>query len=177
VPAAILAGDAKAGVTLMLMDEGLDSGPIVAQQVVPLSGDEVAPELEHRLSAVAADLLRLSLADWLAGRIESVPQPIEGVTLTRPLRREDGRLDPAKTATELERQVRAYQPWPGSFTDIGGERVVVWRAKVVEAVPENRLGIQTAHHMLELVEVQPAGGRRMSGEDFARGRLGRLGLR
>jgi methionyl-tRNA formyltransferase len=177
IPAAILAGDAQTGVTLMRMDAGLDTGPIVVQRALALRGDEVAPDLEHQLSVLAAQLLGDSLADWLAGRIEPRPQPTDGVTLTRPLRREDGRLDPSEPAVALERQVRAYQPWPGSWLEIGGERVVVWRAMVVDGAGEGALALPTVDDTLELIEVQPAGGRRMSGAEFARGRIGRLEIR
>jgi methionyl-tRNA formyltransferase len=77
----------------------------------------------------------------------------------------------------LERQVRAYQPWPGSFLEIGGGRVVVWRARVADAMPAHGLGLPTADGVLELVEVQPAGGRRMAAADYVRGRVGRLTVR
>lgn len=188
VAATILAGDEQAGVTLMLMDAGLDSGLIVAQRAVPLEGDELAPELEHELSVLAAQVLGDSLADWLAGRIEPRAQPPDGVTMTRPLQREDGRLDPRKPAAHLERQVRAYQPWPGSWLDVRGDRIVVWRAGVrpaargttpgdLVALADGGLALVTADGALELVELQPASGRRMSGAEFARGRIGRLGIR
>lgn len=130
IQATILAGDREAGVTLIRMDAGLDSGPIVAAERWLLDGTETTPELEARAAAAGAALLRRSLAGWLAGTLSAQPQPAEGVTLTRPLRREDGRLDPARTAVELERQVRAYQPWPGSFVDSSAGRLVVWRASV-----------------------------------------------
>ncbi len=114
----------------MRMDAGLDTGPIVAQRRVPVAGDEVAPELEAALASMAADLLDDSLGPWLRGEVPPTPQAEDGATLTRPLRREDGRLDPARPAAELERQVRAYQPWPGSFVDTEAGRIVVWRASV-----------------------------------------------
>jgi methionyl-tRNA formyltransferase len=170
IPAAILAGDARTGVTLMLMDAGLDSGPIVAQRELALAGDETARVLEERLSDLAAELLSATLADWLAGRIEPRPQPTDGVTLSRPLRREDGWLDAARPAVELARQVRAYQPWPSSFAELGGERVIVWRAQAVQRLSEHALGIVTPDGALELLEVQPAGGRRMAAADYLRGR-------
>ena len=176
IPAAILAGDKSTGVTLMQMDAGLDSGPIVAQREVELAGEEIAPELESRLSRVAAELLTATLGDWLAGLIHPRAQAADGVTMTKQLRREDGRLDPAKPAAELERQVRAYQPWPGSFIESDGDRLVVWRARVVDTTPAHGLGLQTSDGVLELVEVQPAGGRRMPAADYLRGRS-RLSLR
>ena len=180
VAAAVLAGDAETGVTLMRMDEGLDTGPILAQRSMPLAGDETTPELEDRLARLAADLLEDALPDWLAGRIGARPQPPAGATLTRPLRRDDGRLDPARPALELERQVRAFQPWPGSFIEADGERLIVWRASLVPDVTKaevgallpvgGRLALQTSDGQLRLDEVQPAGRRRMSGAEYRRGR-------
>jgi methionyl-tRNA formyltransferase len=185
IPAAILAGDRETGVSLMRMDAGLDSGPLVAVERVSLAGDETAPALEARLAIVAAGLLARSLDPWLAGEIEPEPQPADGVTLTRPLRRADGILDPDLPAELLERQVRAHLPWPGSFVEIDGERLVVLRASVAAAegddepgrlVPD-RLGLAlaTGSGRLVLDEVQPAGGRPMSGEAFLRGRPAVLG--
>jgi methionyl-tRNA formyltransferase len=176
----ILAGDAVGGVTVMRMDEGLDTGPIVAQREVPLEGTEVTPDLEARLAELGADLLIEVLPGWLEGSVTASPQPVDGATLTRLLRREDGRLDPAKTAAELERQVRAYQPWPGSFLDHDGARLKVWAASVLGQdvtvepgtviLTEGTLGLGTADGVLRLDEVQPAGKRRMSGADYRRGK-------
>jgi methionyl-tRNA formyltransferase len=175
VQAAILEGDSHTGVTLMAMDEGLDSGPIVAQRSVELAGDETAPQLETQLARLAAELLEEALPAWLAGELEAQPQPAEGLTFTRPLRRADGRLDPARPAADLERQVRAYQPWPGSFVDTAHGRLLVWRVQVATG-PTTNPTLITADGELELLEVQPAGGRRMSGQEYVRGRPGRLTL-
>ncbi len=180
VVGAILAGDEVTGVTIMRMDEGLDTGPIVAQAEVPLDGTEVTPELEDRLAELGADLLIEHLPAWLDGSLEARPQPDEGATLTRLLRREDGRLDPARSAVELERQVRAYQPWPGSFLEHDGVRLKVWAASVLgQAVmvepgaivlTEGTLGLGTVDGVLRLDEIQPAGKRRMSGAEYRRGK-------
>ena len=174
IPAAILAGDAETGVTLMRMDEGLDTGPIVAQERVALGGTETTPQLEEILAASAAELLAGNLSPWLRGEVESRPQPAEGATLSRPLRREDGRLDPRKSAIELERQVRAYQPWPGSFLDTAVGRMVVWETSVEGGGPGagriDQLGLGTGDGRLILREVQPAGGKRMAWGEFVRGR-------
>jgi methionyl-tRNA formyltransferase len=180
IPAAILAGDVETGVTLMRMDEGLDTGPIVAQRRVPLAGTETAPALEAVLAVVAADLLRGTVGAWLRGEIQGQPQPTDGATLTRPLRREDGRIDPARPPAELERQVRAYQPWPGSFVDTELGRIVVWAASVGAATDRapgtfGPAGFATAAGELLLHEVQPAGGKRMPWEAFVRGRPGIVG--
>ncbi|CAN5427727.1 methionyl-tRNA formyltransferase [soil metagenome] len=189
VQSTILAGDREAGTSLMVMDEGLDTGPLIAQRRVPLTGRETASGLEAGLAALSAELLREELAPWLAGERVARPQPEESATLTRSLRREDGRLDPHRPAEELARQVRAYRPWPGSFleTDIG--RLVVWSAEALVPVGQppaepgtllawgDGLGLATSQGVLRLSEVQPAGGRRMSGAELRRGRQGVIGSR
>jgi methionyl-tRNA formyltransferase len=161
------------------MDAGLDTGPIVAVERWPLEGTETASEIEARAAGVAAGLLSKTIGAWLQGEIEPTPQGEDGVSLTRPLRREDGRLDVWLTASELERQVRAYQPWPGSFLETAAGRLVVWGATPDGASGETMPGtlgpgpdlrIATAGGWLRLDEVQPAGGRRMPGDAWLRGR-------
>lgn len=175
IPATILAGDQETGVTLMRMDEGLDTGPIVAQERIALRGDETTPDLEASLAESAAELLERDVGPWLHGDIDARPQPKDGATLTKPLRREDGRLDTTRSPTELERQVRAYQPWPGSFVDTAVGRVIVWKAGVSSdghapgTVDVDGIGTGGGS-LLRLLEVQPAGGKRMSWEAFVRGR-------
>ena len=187
IAATIMEGDQETGVTLMLMDAGIDSGPIIAQARVSLSGLETAPVLETSLAYVGADLLIANLDDWLNRRLNPKDQPAAGMSMTHPLRREDGRLDPTQSATRLERQVRAYQPWPGSFIETPEGRVVVWRSAVADLPPASpprkllqlasgELGLAVIDGTLELGEVQPAGGRRMSGADLLRGRPGMIGL-
>ncbi len=185
IPAAILADDPETGVSLMRMDAGLDTGPIVAVERSQLAPYDTAPALEARLAIIAAGLLARSLGPWLAGELEPVPQPAAGATLTRPLRREDGRLDPTAPAVALERQVRAYLPWPGSFVDVDGDRLVILGAFVAAGetddepgriVPDRAgLAMATGDGRLVLDEVHPAGGRPMSGEEFLRGRPSILG--
>jgi methionyl-tRNA formyltransferase len=175
IPATILADDRETGVTLIRMDQGLDTGPIVAQVRVPLDGDETAPLLEETLEVAAADLLAGNVGPWLRGKLLTRPQPEEGVTLTRPLRREDGRLDPTRPATDLERQVRAFQPWPGSFVDSPAGRIIVWRAEAAQdGSPPGTFddeGFGTGDGgCLRLKEVQPAGGNPMSWAAYVRGR-------
>jgi methionyl-tRNA formyltransferase len=180
IPATILAGDPLAGVTIISMDAGLDTGPIVAAIDWQLSGTETAPELEATAARFGAELLRTVLGGWLDGSVAAHPQEDEGVTLTRPLRREDGRLDPALGAAALERQVRAFQPWPGSFLEADGRRLLVWGAEVAPegvgdtpgrlAAGDDGLELTTRGGRLRLLEVQPAGGRRMSTAELLRGR-------
>ncbi len=180
IPATILAGDPVTAVTLMRMDEGLDTGPIVAVEHVPLAGDETAPVLEARLAELAADLLDRSLGPWLRGELAAIPQAAAGSTLARPLRRADGRLDPSEPAAALERRVRAYLPWPGTFVELDGERLVVTAATVAPAEPgdmpgrlvrhADRPALATADGRLVLEAVTPPGRRPMSGADWLRGR-------
>ena len=185
IPAAILAGDSETGVSLMRMDEGLDTGPLIAIERVSLAGDETAPALEARLAIVAAGLLARSLDPWLIGDLPALPQANVGATLTRPLRREDGRLDAALPAELLERRIRAHLPWPGSFIETDDGRLVVLSGRLAASDADDRegtivpdeqgLALATADGRLILDEVQPAGGRPMTGEAFLRGRPAILG--
>jgi methionyl-tRNA formyltransferase len=186
IPTAILEGDAETGVSLMRMDAGLDTGPVIAQVRRPLDGKETAPALELDLAQMAADLLAGKLGPWLHGDLYAMPQTDEAATLTRLLRREDGRLDPSLPAARLERQVRAFQPWPGSFVDTDVGRLTVWRASAgveetgstpgtIVRLEGDRLGLVAAGGILDLLEVQPAGGRRMSAADLLRGRPALVG--
>jgi methionyl-tRNA formyltransferase len=180
VPATILAGDPEAVITLMRMDPGLDTGPIVAQERIVLDGTERAPELEARLATLGATLLTDALPGWLDGSLPATPQAEQGVVLTRPLRREDGRLDASRPAAELERAVRAYEPWPGTFLEPGGDRLVVNEASVAPSrdgdvpgaiVREGREpALATVEGRLVLHTVTPAGKRAMPAADWLRGR-------
>lgn len=180
VPATIAAGDGVTAVTLMRMDTGLDTGPVVARTDVALAGDERAPELEARLAEIAGELLDAHLGPWLRGERVPVPQGTAGITLTRPLRREDGRLDPARPAAELERLVRAYLPWPGTYLELDGERLVVSEARIAPPSGGDTPGAIVREHdepalatidgRLVLVTVTPAGRRPMAGSAWLRGR-------
>jgi methionyl-tRNA formyltransferase len=187
IPATIIEGDRETGVTLFRMDDGLDTGPIVAQSALELAGTETAPELEGELAAQAATLLTGSLAPYLTGELRPRPQPAEGATLTRPLHREHGRLDPTVSADALERRVRAYDPWPGAFVETVNGRLAVLHARTAPSLHGDLpgtllahgdgLALATADGRLELVRVQPAGGRPMDAAAYVRGRPGILGTR
>jgi methionyl-tRNA formyltransferase len=179
VPATIAAGDADTAVSLMRMDAGLDTGPLVGQLRVPLTGRETAPELEARLADLGAELLDRSITGWLDGELAARPQSDEGATLTRPLRRADGWLDPERSAPELERLVRAYTPWPGTYTEIGDERLVVTAARTASSAPGDVPGtlvrqgaepaLATVEGRLVLERVTPPGKRQMPGAEWLRG--------
>ncbi|MGD0123197.1 MAG: methionyl-tRNA formyltransferase [Candidatus Limnocylindrales bacterium] len=183
IPATILAGDTESAVTLMIVTEEMDAGPIVAVDPLEVRPDDTAVALEERAAEAAARLLRRALPEWLADRVEPTPQPEVGVTLTRPLRRSDGLLDPARPAVDLERQVRAYQPWPGGYLETPEGRLIVWRARVAPAehgdvpgglVAVGRAGIAlaTAVDRLVLDQVQLAGKKRISAAELRRGHPG-----
>jgi methionyl-tRNA formyltransferase len=180
IPATILAGDAESAVTLIVVSEEMDAGPIVATEPLAVRRDDTAVTLEERASGVAPRLLARALPEWLAGRLEPRAQAPEGITMTRPLRRADGLLDPERAAVELERQVRAYQPWPGSYLETPDGRLIVWQASVAETepgdvtgrlvvTPEGALALATSNGRLVLEVVQRAGGRRMTAAEFRRG--------
>ena len=183
IPATILAGDTDSAVTLMVVTEEMDAGPIVATERLEVVHDDTGVTLEERAAEVAVRLLRRALPEWLAGGLEARPQPRQGVTLTRPLRREDGRLDPSQPAVQLERQVRAYQPWPGAHLEIPEGRLIAWRAHVVPSEPGDvpgrlvaagldGLALTTTADRLVLDAVQLSGGRRMAAEELLRGHPG-----
>jgi methionyl-tRNA formyltransferase len=179
IPAAIAAGDEEAGVSIIRMDEGIDTGPIVAGRRWPLAGRERASELEARAAAEGAELLRETIPGWLEGRLAARPQPGEGASVTRPFRREDGRLDPSRPARELERQVRANEPWPGTFVDTGVGRVAVLAASVAPEQPgdtagllvdeDGRLALASGEGRLVFEEAKREGRRPSAGREFLRG--------
>ena len=152
----------------------------MARVAVVLDGGETAPALEIRLADIAADLLAGSLDAWLDGSLAAVPQPDRGATLTRPLRRTDGRLDPTRPAADLERLVRAYLPWPGTYLELDATRLVVTAAGVAPSQPGDVPGrlvrdrdmpaLATGDGRLVLESVTPPGRRPMPGADWLRGR-------
>ena len=179
IAATIASGDDRAGVTLIRMDDGIDTGPIVARQSWPLDGTERAPELEARAAREGADLLARTIEPWLAGTAPAIPQTSAGASVTRTFRRADGRLDPAGTAADLERQVRALEPWPGTWLDTAAGRLAVLAAAVADAEPGDepgmlvrhgdRLALETSDGRLVLDRVQLAGRRETGGDEFLRG--------
>jgi methionyl-tRNA formyltransferase len=191
VAAAILAGDEITGVTVMKMDAGLDTGPIVAQREEPIRSDDTRAALGKRLSQLGAELLAETLPGYLAGEITPRPQREEEATYADQLRKEDGRLDWTEPAVALERRMRAFTPWPGTFTTWQGRRLKILQA---EPLPERRseaepgmvidldegCGVVTGEGVLRLEKVQLAGKRAMvidvflpGQRDFIGGQLGK----
>lgn len=129
---AILEGDAETGVTIMRMEEGLDTGPMLLEERVPIGPETTAQGLHDALAALGARLILPALDGIAAGTLEGRPQPEEGVTYARKLEREEGRIDWSEPASRVLRRVRALNPWPGTWFDLRGERVKVLAA---EAAP------------------------------------------
>ena len=178
VAAAILAGEKETGVTIMLMDEGMDTGPILAQRAVPIAPDDTRASLTEKLSHSGAELLVETLPHWLDGEIEPQPQNNVSASYAPQLRKEDGEIDWSQPAVIIERMIRAYDPWPGTYTYWRGRLLKVLRARPlgqqqgeVGQVVETSEGVAvvTGQGALLLEEVQLAGRRAMAVEEFLRG--------
>lgn len=140
VAATILAGDREAGVSLMIMVERLDAGPVVGQWALPLTGREETPELEGRLGDLAADVIPPALGPWAVGDLQPVEQDESRMTYRPPFTRRDGWIDWRHGADEIDRQVRALQPWPGAWTTLDGRRLHVRGAHPVAGLPGLPIG-------------------------------------
>lgn len=175
---AILSGDSQSGITIMQMDEGLDTGAILLQAATPIGTQAGAAELHDRLADLGARLIVEALARLATGGITARPQPADGVTYAVKLAREEGRLDWSRPAVVLERQVRAYDPWPGAWFELDGERIKVMKAAIAAGEPgaspgtilDDRLTIACGTGALRLLRVQRAGRAAMDVPEFLRGR-------
>jgi len=181
VSAAILNGDAETGVTLMRTDAGLDTGPILAQVHCPIEPDDTTASLTPRLAQLGADLLVDTLPRLISGDLVPHPQPDEGATYARRLKKADGLIDWIQPAAHIERMVRAFAPWPSAHTTFQGQGLKVLRAHVlpswhgsespgsVFALPDKRVAVATGEGALVLLEIQLAGRKAMPLDVFCRG--------
>jgi methionyl-tRNA formyltransferase len=179
---AILAGDAVTGVTLMQMDEGLDTGPMLATRETPIAPDETAVELYARLAALGATLVREELPRYLAGALTAVPQDPARATHAPMLTKDMERIDWSKPARAVHDQVRGLQPWPGTSTTVGARRLIVHRTTLegaptlqagapgeVVAVTRERVWVATGAGAVALTEVQLEGKKRVAVREFLAG--------
>ena len=190
IQAAILAGDEYTGVTLMRMDTGLDTGPILARRPTPIQDDDTAQTLEDRLSRMGADLLLEELPRYLGGSLHPVPQEESLATYAPMIRKEDGLVDWKRPAVAIWRACRAYQPWPGIYS--------YWRGrllKILSCSPEGAMGaleppgmvvsldggrgagVATGSGILRLMEVAVEGGKALPIRDFLIGHRDFVGSR
>ncbi len=178
IQAAILHGDAETGVTIMKMDAGVDTGAILSQRMLTIEANETTETLSHRLSILGASLLAETLPDYIAGKIIPQPQAEERAPRAAMIQKEDGLLDFSLPAADLERRVRAFTPWPGTYFMWQGAPLKVLRAHTDQgsAGKPGREGlinkfpaIMTGQGWLVLDEVQPAGKKPMPGDVFVRG--------
>jgi methionyl-tRNA formyltransferase len=174
---AILEGDSETGVTTMCMDRGVDTGPVLLTERVPILPEDTAGSLLAKLATVGGPLLARSIEELASGRLVPQAQPEEGATYARRLEKEDGRIDWTHPAEEIGRRVRGLSPWPGAFTTWRGEVLKVHTARpVVASLAPGRLACEgrrvmagTGDGALELMTVQAQGKARMEGEAWWRG--------
>jgi methionyl-tRNA formyltransferase len=177
IVASILHGDAETGVTIMRMDPGLDTGPILSQCSIPITPDDTAGTLSHKLSLLGAELLAEALPAYLAGSLPPRPQPDHGVTLAPLLSKSEGQLDLTQDAEALVRRVRAFNPWPAASLPWKGGALKVLRAHAApgpgqpgqRSVRDGLPAVAAAGGLLVLDEVQPPGRRPMGGRQFLQG--------
>jgi len=179
VSRAILNGETVTGVSTMLMDEGMDTGPVLQNAAIPVQPDDTAESLTARLSLVGASLLVETLAKWTEGSMTPVPQEDSQATYAPPLTKKDGRIDWLRPAERIERQVRAMIPWPGAFTDMAGKGLKIFKAEVirnsvpgvpgVSIVTDKTWLVATGEGALSLLEVQLEGKKRQDIQSFLKG--------
>ena len=196
---AIYDGETETGVTIMQMNEGLDTGDMLAKRTVPIEADETGGSLFEKLSRMGAALLVETLERLPREELCPEKQPDESPTAyARMIKKEDGRVDWARSAAEIERQVRAMDPWPGAWTTLDGKMLKIWKTACAEAGPPasdasepgavltgrmnaqeavqrggslpGAFQVQTGSGVLQLLEIQLEGKRRMEAEEFLRGR-------
>ena len=172
---ALLAGDAETGITIFQIEPALDSGPILAMERVPITADSTAQSLHDDLAGLAARMVGPVIDELAAGRARPAPQPEQGITYAAKIDKAEGRLDWTRRADQLERQLRALNPWPGCWTEFQGQRLGVLAAEAVPGrgqpgeVLDAQLRVACGEGALRLTRLQRPGGRPMAAAAFLRG--------
>lgn len=178
IQAAILAGDAETGITIMKMDVGLDTGPMLRQRAIPVGAEDTGGSLFEKLSKLGGELLLETIPAYISGKLVPQPQPTEGATYFGMIKKEDGLLDFTRSAVELERRIRAFSPWPGTFMLWNNAPLKIHKAHVVKddsmetgkhVVAEGLPAVGTAEGLIVFDELQPAGKNSMTGKAFLAG--------
>jgi methionyl-tRNA formyltransferase len=188
IAAAILNGETRTGITIMQMDEGVDTGPMLMQSVLEIAPTDTTATLSARLARLGADLLGQALPHWLAGQLAAQPQPETGASFAPRLSKAAGCIDWMLPAVVIEQRIRAFDPWPGAFTTWRGQRLKINRASVALVTPSvvdcrpgqvvewaGNIGVMTGAGVLELYEVQLAGKRVMGIAEFLCGHAACVG--
>jgi methionyl-tRNA formyltransferase len=190
IQAALLAGDAETGVTTMLMDEGLDTGPMLLRGALPIAPDDNAGTLHDKLGALGAELLLKTIAGIADGSLKATPQPSAGATYAPKIKKDDGLVDWTLPAPQLLNRLRAFTPWPGLFTFVADERgrrmLKIWSVSiesagaapgVVARADEHGVVVGAGEGALVIRELQMEGSRRMTAAEFLRGHPLRVGAK
>jgi methionyl-tRNA formyltransferase len=185
---AIANGDTETGITLMKMDAGLDTGPIVSQCRTAIQPEDDSATLHDRLARLGAELLVLTIPDFAAGDIQPAPQPDAGVSYAAKIKKEDGRIDWNQPARVIGNRLRAFTPWPGAFTFYPGQPkphlLKIWKVEVVEksggggeilSADKTGIVVGCGEHALRILELQREGGRRLTAAEFLAGHALKVG--
>jgi methionyl-tRNA formyltransferase len=175
---AIANGETETGVTIMKMDAGLDTGPVLSQARAPVLPEDNSQTLHDKLAQLGAELLVKTIPDFVAEKIQPEPQNNSEATYAAKIKKEDGRINWNLSAQEILNRLRAFTPWPGAFTFLNGELLKIWKMEIVgqsgnagETVLADKNGILVAcgKNALRILELQPEGKRRMSAQEFLAG--------
>jgi methionyl-tRNA formyltransferase len=175
---AILAGDAETGITIMQMDAGLDTGAILSRRSVPILADDSAQTLHDRLAALGSGMIIDVVRESEVRVPDATPQPAEGVTYAHKIDKHEAAIDWSRTSVELDRQVRAFNPFPGAATTLGETGVKIWQARPAEgqghpgrvlSTSEEGITVACGSGALAIAELQRAGSKRLGARDFLRG--------
>ncbi len=178
IQAAILNGDQQTGVTIIKMDEGIDTGPILSKQAINIEVSETSKTLALKLAQIGSELLKDALPDYLKGKIQTQPQIDSGATYAGLIKKEDGLLDFNQPAENLERKIRAYNPWPICYMEWESNLVRIYKAEISSEKRLNQFqrginnkypSIGTSSNDLILLEVQPSGKNKIDGKSFLNG--------
>ncbi|HTV61587.1 MAG TPA: methionyl-tRNA formyltransferase [Verrucomicrobiae bacterium] len=188
IQSAILNGETETGVTIMRMDAGLDTGPILSQRAAPILPEDNSQTLHNRLALLGAELLAESIPNYIAGKISARPQPSEGASYAAKIKKEDGRINWSESAEKNLNHLRAFTPWPGAFTSLKTDSktllLKIWNAEIIERTghagdilqaDKNGIIVACGERALRVSELQLEGGRRMSAQEFLAGHAIRAG--
>jgi len=185
---ALLAGDAATGVTIMRMEAGLDTGPMLAMQALDIGARDTAKSLHDRLAALGAELVCATLAGLADGAVSAVPQPAEGVTYAEKILKSEALIDWSQDAVQVGRRVRAFNPWPVAETRLGGAQLRIWDAEIHDSDPagveerpaaavpgsvlaatQDGIDVECGRGVLRILRLQLAGRKALAARDFIRG--------